>query len=175
MRLKKVIINRHAFKTMASHSVDGIPNEIGGLLIGKPCINENNELISWVIETAKGDCLSERVKVVIKKETYNKAWQIMDKYEEEGEKLIVIGYYHTHPNMGTFLSPYDKNAIWANWVNLYNIAIVLDPVRNSWGCFGYSGENLVKIPCSIFDGDYKIFWKGEEKTRLNLRRSFNED
>lgn len=174
MKLKKAIINRYAFETMTNHAVTGIPNEIGGLLIGKPCMNEDGHFISWIIEAVKGSCFSERARVVIKEETYNKAWQILDKYEAKGEKLIVIGYYHSHPDIGVFLSGYDKETMWANWLNLHNISIVLDPVRNIWGCFGYSGEKLVRIPSSIFDGDYKVFWKGEEKSELNPRGILND-
>jgi proteasome lid subunit RPN8/RPN11 len=152
-QLKLVIINRVAFQVMRDHGVSGLPMEIGGLLLGKPCLNAEGDSLVWVCQAVRGICKSGRAEVTIDSKTYEEAWMVMDRHEQRGEILVVVGYYHTHPNFGVFMSGPDQEEMIAKWRRLYNIAVVLDPMRGVWGTFGYSVSGnegkIIRIPCAL--------------------------
>jgi proteasome lid subunit RPN8/RPN11 len=164
-QLKMAIINQQAFEVMRDHGVSGLPNEVGGLLLGKPCLNSEGDFLVWVWYAVRGICKSGRAEVTIDSKTYEKAWIVMDQYEQRGEILVVVGYYHTHPDFGVFMSGFDQEEMVAKWPQLYNIAVVLDPRRGVWGAFGYSisGDEgrIVRVPCSLFSGRQKSYQLGE--------------
>lgn len=49
--------------------------------------------------------------------------------------MRVVGWYHTHPNYGIFLSSDDKLVIQSLFNASYHVALVYDPIRNEVGCF----------------------------------------
>jgi proteasome lid subunit RPN8/RPN11 len=103
-QLKMVIINREAFEVMRGHAYCGIPNEVGGLLLGKPCLNLEGDSLVWVWHALRGICKSGKAEVTIESKTYERAWEVMDQHEQRGKILVVVGYYHTHPDFGVFMS-----------------------------------------------------------------------
>ncbi|HAW58845.1 MAG TPA: hypothetical protein DCX03_07515 [Bacteroidales bacterium] len=152
MYLKHVFINKLANDLIQEHADQGSPNEVGGFLLGRPCTN-NGDHYAWITKSVPGDCISSRTHVIIKDTTFNRAWEELDNSE-----LIIIGWYHTHPGLGIFLSSTDvKNCM--NYYNKsYQIAIVIDPIKNDVGVFGWADEpptSLSRISASIYLGaDY---------------------
>lgn len=157
--LKRVIINRSAFITIWQHAIRGLPNEIGGLLIGMPCLNQNNELILWIVAASESKCKSSRAFVVIQPDAYDKGWHIIDKTDTH---LYICGWYHSHPDYGIFLSKDDKDNMFTHWHNFYNVALVVDPIQKTWGVFRYYIINntgkFKTTPTFIFNGSYSKYW-----------------
>jgi len=61
------------------------------------------------------------------------------------KKSKVIGWYHTHPGLGIFLSPTDKTTksqIFPLW---YQIAVVIDPVSKEEGFFLSKGNMFMNV------------------------------
>jgi proteasome lid subunit RPN8/RPN11 len=55
----------------------------------------------------------------------------------------VIGWYHTHPGMGAFLSPTDLRTQQLYFQSRWQIAVVIDPVRRETRIFfGAAGVKL---------------------------------
>ena len=44
--------------------------------------------------------------------------------------VLVVGWYHSHPNLGAFFSATDRNTQQAFFTNPYSVGWVIDPVRN---------------------------------------------
>lgn len=156
MYLKKVYINKAAQEIMNEHAHSGSPQEVGGFLLGRP-FNEVGEHVAWVLDAIQGDCESYRSRVLIKSSTYDRVW---NKVEEND--LVVIGWYHTHPGFGIFLSTTDINTMGLYYNQMYHVAIVLDPVNEKCGVFGwmspFDSHSLNKIPTYVFIGpDYKNY------------------
>ena len=106
MTLKEVYINKEAYSMMEKHAYHGAPGEIGGFLLGRPCII-GDDSVTWVMKAVPGNCVLSRGHVVIKSTTYDRAWT-----EMEQDELIIVGWYHTHPGMGIFLSGTDVTAMY---------------------------------------------------------------
>lgn len=77
----------------------------------------------------------------------HRSWDYINSVlEEKYPQLSIVGWFHTHPGFGIFLSGYDK-FIHNNFFNLpWQIAYVIDPLAGKHGFFGWSNSNLVKVP-----------------------------
>ena len=150
MTLKEVYINKEAYSIMERHAAQGAHEEIGGFLLGRPCIMDNAR-VTWVMKAVPGNCISTSGHVVIESSTYDRAWNEM---EQDG--FIIVGWYHTHPGMGIFLSGTDVNTMSLHYQKPYQIAIVIDPINRNHGVFGWQDEytkRLERIRSYIFIGE----------------------
>jgi len=69
-----------------------------------------------------------------------------------GQKIV--GWYHSHPGFGIFLSSYD-DFISRNFFNLpWQVALVVDPVRKERGMFVWQGDALVRV--AMADGPVSV-------------------
>ena len=63
--------------------------------------------------------------------------------EREFPDDIIVGWHHTHPNFGIFLSAYDlfihKHFFGSPW----NVALVVDPVKEEFGFYQWRGDEIV--------------------------------
>ncbi len=93
--------------------------EVYGLIVGK--IKKDDVIISEIVPIMSGS----EVEVEFKNEHYTKA-AIIDSMAAERNEFIV-GWFHTHPGLGLFLSPTDViNQLGYQSVNNKAIAIVFD-------------------------------------------------
>jgi proteasome lid subunit RPN8/RPN11 len=60
-----------------------------------------------------------------------------------GNALLRIGWFHTHPGHGIFMSPTDRDNH-ALYSKPWQIALVLDPIRKTFGFFG--GSSCEPVP-----------------------------
>lgn len=58
---------------------------------------------------------------------------------EAEERLRIIGWYHTHPNMPTHMSQIDKRTHSSFWGKEWQFSVILNPQRGSWEVF--NGED----------------------------------
>ena len=77
----------------------------------------------------------------------HQSWEYINRVrDEEYPELSMVGWFHTHPGFGIFLSGYDK-FIHQNFFNLpWQIAFVLDPIAHEQGIFGWKEKDLIKVP-----------------------------
>ncbi|MDR0918196.1 MAG: hypothetical protein LBM93_02950 [Oscillospiraceae bacterium] len=109
-------------------------DEQGGILLGKRYYDEEQDIhfviVSKVI-TAIG-ALESSGYLDITHECWCDMHQRKDAYNEEtGEELVIVGWFHTHPNMlSCFMSGTDRNTqnLFFNSENTYSI--VINPQRH---------------------------------------------
>ncbi|MFZ0665778.1 MAG: hypothetical protein WAM97_08475 [Acidimicrobiales bacterium] len=72
--------------------------------------------------------------------------EINDSLSRNFPKMRIVGWYHSHPDFGIFLSAYDtfiqQNFFSATW----QVAYVIDPIRKQAGMFGWENGSIVSIP-----------------------------
>lgn len=117
--------------------------ELGGLLLGKAYSlpytpNHGYRFISFITDSIpslkfKNSAVSLAMDTEI--------WGRTTNYLDIGK--IVIGWYHSHPNMGAFFSHTDQLTQKASFNNDYSLGVVIDPCRNEIEC--YFGGNSIKI------------------------------
>jgi len=77
----------------------------------------------------------------------HKTWDYINKIRDKAyPDYSVVGWFHTHPGFGIFLSSYDK-FIQQNFFNLpWQVAYVIDPLSGQHGFFGWCNNKIEKAP-----------------------------
>ena len=118
-----------AYSRICVHSVSDMKNEVGGFLIGQWCLDENNEQFV-VIEHALPARYTRQGSVYLTF-TQDSLVDIHDQIDTNYKGQKIVGWYHTHPSMGVFLSHYDT---WLHnnfFPEPWQVALVVEPVTGN--------------------------------------------
>lgn len=118
---------------MEAHALSNTGVELGGVLLGGQYIDEQGQAFVVV-----NDCLRAEHYESTKgsfKFTHDTWSDITRRLEEFPEDVRMVGWYHTHPDWGVFLSGMDL-FICENFFNKrLDLALVIDPCRGDRGWF----------------------------------------
>jgi proteasome lid subunit RPN8/RPN11 len=119
------------------------PYELGGLLLGKvfkvPFVGSAK--YPWITLVEKSlpsqEYKNSSVSLRMGTEVWNRASTILQ------NGLMIVGWYHSHPNLGVFFSGTDRATQSAFFNHPYALGVVIDPVRKERKCFfGSASEEL---------------------------------
>lgn len=123
--------------------LDSRNTELGGLLVGR--VISRRDLIDGIIfievtdSIASTDFYSTPVSLTMGTEVWDKASL------ESNSQNFVIGWYHSHPNLGAFFSSTDRSTQSKFFNHKYSIGLVIDPIREQESCFiGSDSKELPK-------------------------------
>lgn len=128
----EIILDQDAYHEMQLYSKTDLSRELGGVIVGY--FEKKDNITVVTIKGAIEARYTESDKTTVK--FTHKSWeyinQIKDKYFSNYK---IVGWFHTHPGFGIFLSEYDQ-FIQRNFFNLpWQVAFVLDPVSHNEGFF----------------------------------------
>ncbi|MCA9939155.1 MAG: Mov34/MPN/PAD-1 family protein, partial [Anaerolineales bacterium] len=131
-----ILMNEPAFRDTQAHALSSMNREVAGMLIGPPPEKQPD-----------GRYLVHITDIIIAKHTrmhgasvtYTpESWRyINDKLQErypEGD-AVIVGWYHTHPGFGIFLSGMDQFIHQNFFTQIWHVALVLDPRAQRTGFF----------------------------------------
>jgi len=110
---------------MLRHGKAGIPIEVMGLMLGK-FIDQTHIQVQDVFampQTGTG----------VSVEAIDPVFQtkMLDMYEQNGSSDVIVGWYHSHPGFGCWLSGVDINTQQNfEYLNKRSVAVVIDPVQS---------------------------------------------
>ncbi len=116
-------------------------NEQGGFLAGRHYYDSEKELHVCVVELAlpAPKAKSSPVAIEISHKDSEEMYRVLDEVNltrPEGEKLVTVGWYHTHPNeLDVFMSGIDQGTQRQLFSGEKAIALVFNPNRRIWSCF----------------------------------------
>jgi proteasome lid subunit RPN8/RPN11 len=116
--------------------------EVGGILLGTrwqaggPYV-----IVTGVVAARGGETSATHL-------TFTAAhWQAMLAEQEQAfPGTEIVGWYHTHPGYGIFLSAHDEYVHRHFFAAPHQVAVILDPVSGQLGMFSWQGEMLVRWP-----------------------------
>lgn len=129
---KNIYILQKTYKDIHKFTQNKTTNESGGMLIGYVIeeFGKTNIVINGFVEAKHCEATPTTLKFT--HETWDYVHLEMDKKYPGGK---IVGWIHTHPDFGIFLSEYDK-FIHENFFNEeYQIAYVVDPIQNIEGFY----------------------------------------
>jgi proteasome lid subunit RPN8/RPN11 len=127
-----VFVSRQAFDVMSVHAASDLDHEVGGILIGTLAGTDERPVVLVEVALVALHTDQSRASVTFTHDTWNHITEVMDR--DYPDKRIV-GWYHTHPGFGLFLSEYDL-FIHRNFFNLpWQLALVVDPRAQRSGLF----------------------------------------
>ncbi len=124
--------------------IDSLPGqqrvEVGGLLVGGECEDEAGLYLLITGAIAAHAAASTAVSVTFGHDTWDQLLaEKAGRYPDEA----VVGWYHSHPGLGVFLSEQDLFIHRSFFADATHVALVVDPADFRWGIFYWQGQELV--------------------------------
>lgn len=138
---KNIYILQSVYKKIHKFTQNKTTNESGGMLVGTILeeFGKTNIIISGFVEAKYCEATPTTLKFI------HETWEYVHKEIEKkhpGKKIV--GWIHTHPDFGIFLSEYDK-FIHQNFFNEdYQVAYVVDPIQKIEGFYFWINEKIEK-------------------------------
>jgi len=145
-----VFITQTAYSRADAHAASRLNAEVGGILVGKWCADARSGEPFIVIVGAIPARFTRQGSVYLTF-TQDSLVDLHAKSEMQYPGKEIVGWYHTHPYMGVFLSQYDTWLHEHFFPEPWQVALVIEPVNTSGGFFirQPSGE-LTPITISVF-------------------------
>ncbi len=170
---KNIYIHQKVYAQIHKFAANKTENEHGGILVGR-VLNEmgkENTIIEGFIE-AKYNAATPTT-LTFTHETWEYFHKEMDKRYKDKK---IVGWIHTHPNFGIFLSENDRFIQQNFFSDVNQVAYVVDPIQNEEGFFFWVDEKLERCPgFYLFDKNgIKIrqkAWSTEETAEYEEKKS----
>ncbi len=117
--------------------------EIGGFLLGN--YDYQNQKQQYQVALEKFVPITPDEQGVYKIEFGSKAWAELAAVQEENEDLEVIGWFHTHPGHGLFLSKPDMRIQNGFFREKYQLAMEIDPLTDNMDTTFFSRNQSGKM------------------------------
>ena len=134
-----VYIRAETYEAIEAHAVEDTSRELGGVLLGRRRQSGNRQCLEVADFIAAEHSSSEATSLTFTHETWD---HINREKEKRPGDLRIVGWYHTHPGFGIFLSKHDL-FIHRNFFNEpWQVALVVDPINHSRGVFRWDGGQI---------------------------------
>lgn len=167
----QIIVRKKAIQEAVDNAHRYRNREVGGVLLGQIRYITNRPVgkievfFTGIVQASHVE--SRVASLTITPESWAAIWNLIDHHTIYANKpWTVVGWYHTHPGFGIFLSAHDITIHKEHFRNSGYIALVLDPVRNETGFFCWDAENR-NIP-RYRDNLIQFIDDPELKSRLEL-------
>lgn len=134
-----VIAHKDALATIQAHSTSDMGVELGGALLGQAYRSGKQMVLE--IKAALPVASQDHGPVHF---TFSAdSWaQIQADKAAQYPNLDIVGWFHTHPNLGVFYSSDDVVVHSAAFTLPWHVGLVVDPVRNEAAFFGWIAQTL---------------------------------
>lgn len=140
---KNIYIAQKVYRKIHQFTEGKTENESGGILVGEFVeeFGKQNILIEGFIEAKHCEATPQTLTFT------HETWEAVDKEMEKKHKgKSIVGWIHTHPDFGIFLSNYDT-FIQENFFKEENqIAYVIDPIRGEEGFYFWEEGKIERCP-----------------------------
>jgi proteasome lid subunit RPN8/RPN11 len=133
-----VVMEAEVARKIRQHARTSMKAEVCGVLIG----NSEHERMTVEACIAGINAAQGGAHVTFTQDTWEHIYRIKDKEYPEQK---IVGWYHSHPGFGVFLSEHDLFIQQNFFSNVQQVAWVYDPHTDEEGCFGWVGGNIEKL------------------------------
>jgi proteasome lid subunit RPN8/RPN11 len=138
---KNIYIFQKVYKEIHKFTKNKTTNESGGMLIGTVLeeFGKTNIIINGFVEAKYCEATPTTLKFT------HETWDyVHNEIEKKFPEQKIVGWIHTHPDFGIFLSEYDKFIQENFFREDYQIAYVVDPIQKIEGFYFWINEKLEK-------------------------------
>jgi len=137
---RDIVIDQRATDVVDAHAGSDVRVEKGGVLVGT--VDEVSGRLSIVAAVPATRAVGEAASLTFTHDAWDEVNEVVqEKYPNER----IVGWYHSHPRFGIFLSDYDtfihSNFFGAAW----QVAYVVDPVAGEAGLFGWEKGRIARL------------------------------
>jgi proteasome lid subunit RPN8/RPN11 len=136
-----ILIEEPAFRAAQAHALSSLSREVAGVLIGPPPEKQpDGRYVVHIFDTI----IAKHTVMKGASVTYTpESWRYMnDRLHEKypDGTAVMVGWYHTHPGFGIFLSGMDQFIHQNFFTQIWHVAQVLDPVARTSGFFCWNRQ-----------------------------------
>ncbi|MFO0958773.1 MAG: Mov34/MPN/PAD-1 family protein [Isosphaeraceae bacterium] len=139
-----IFLDRGPADAIERHALRDTSVELGGILLGKECVDEETDRpFVWVTQAIE----AKHYENTQASFTYtHDSWEeITRERDKQFPDLDIVGWYHTHPDFGIFLSGHDL-FIHRNFFDRpLQVAYVVDPIRQDRGFFQWRADRVDQV------------------------------
>ncbi len=138
-----VFIDLDVLLDMEQHAQSDTSVELGGVMLGGQYQDEDGKPFVVVTDSLRAEHYeSTKGSFKFTHETWSEITRQRDQFPDD---LQMVGWYHTHPDWGVFLSGMDM-FICDNFFNKpLDVALVIDPCRDDRGFFQWTGDPTERV------------------------------
>ncbi len=156
-------LSRRAEERIRNHALSKMEErlEVMGFLLGDAFLHRGAPY-AVVRDIATTDLDASSVGVRFEREGFERLFESMD---AAGRDLLVLGWYHSHPGHGCFMSETDVETQQGLFPEPYHAAIVVDPIQTEWEAYALAGDEVAPIPFVVYWEPYEDPYGSLEKVR----------
>jgi proteasome lid subunit RPN8/RPN11 len=137
-----VLVTQPAYVRLCASAARDMDNEVGGTLVGRWRADRESGAQFIVVEAVLSAAHTRQGSAFL---TFTQDSQVamQDAQEKKYPRKQVVGWFHTHPRMGIFLSEYD---LWLHqhfYPERWQVALVIEPHSATGGFFIRSAEGAL--------------------------------
>jgi proteasome lid subunit RPN8/RPN11 len=139
-----IFVDRGPADAIERHALSDTSVELGGILLGKECVDDQTgEPFVWITEALE----AKHYENTQASFTYtHEAWEeITRERDRRFPDLDIVGWYHTHPDFGIFLSSHDLFIHQHFFAQPLQVAYVVDPIRGTRGFFRWREGQMAPV------------------------------
>lgn len=145
----EIFAREKALQKAREHAASDKANEVGGVLLGtfRQQGGKQQVFVTGIVRALKA--VGRSASVNFTPDTWAHIWRKIDTdpdYQDE-QKWKMVGWYHTHPNFGIFLSSMDLSIHHGHFAQPSHVALVIDPVRDDEGFFCWRTDKRETMRC----------------------------
>lgn len=147
-----IFLDHRSADAIERHALSDTTVELGGILVGKECVDpETGEPFVWITQSLEAKHYENSQASF----TYtHDSWEEMTRDRDRRfPDLDVVGWYHTHPNFGIFLSHHDLFIHQHFFSQRLQVAYVVDPINQTRGFFQWRDGAMVQLGGFFLVGD----------------------
>lgn len=137
LRPRRIVLSKTLQDEIEAHAYSDLDFELGGMLFGRT-VDSKTEIFGFVpaLRASK-----DQVSLTFTHEVWE---EILQEGEKRFPEYRIVGWYHTHPAFGIFLSDYDSFIQENFFSGRGQLALVIDPVAGSMGWFDLDAKKKIR-------------------------------
>ena len=160
-----IYLNHVAADAIERHALRDTSVELGGILLGKECVDDQTGVpFVWIT----GWLEAKHYENTQASFTYtHDSWEEITRERDRSHPdLDIVGWYHTHPDFGVFLSGHDLFIHNNFFAQKLQVAYVVDPIRQTRGFFQWRNGSMSQVS--------GFYLSAERADRVALARLAND-
>jgi len=134
-----VFICQNVMRAIERQSTADKDREVGGVMLGGFYRNDEGSFVEVVDLIEAESATGTDISLTFTHQTWE---HIHEQVARRGDEAQIVGWYHSHPGLGVFMSKQDEFIHSSFFADPWHVAIVHDPIYTNWGCFKWADGKL---------------------------------
>jgi proteasome lid subunit RPN8/RPN11 len=139
-----IFLDRRTADAIERHALSDTSVELGGILLGKECIDPaTGQPFVWITQSLEAKHYANtQASFTYTHDSWEEITRERDRLHPDFD---IVGWYHTHPSFGIFLSHHDLFIHQHFFAQPLQVAYVVDPINQTRGFFQWRDGGLAQV------------------------------